>query len=334
MRGLARFGPGARALERAGDALARLDERRVLGFLGQEAVQVAVLALQPRHEFEEGVGQLGIELPAAQPLDFRQRIGNRPGFLVRPLVGERVEHVGQRRHARRDRDRGAGQPVWITAAIPALMVMPRNLLRDVHLRNVGLAEDLPAGHGVRFHDLALAGRQLAGLQQDRIGHHQLADVVQARGQIHQEAHVVFQPDLASQDRRQPADPVAVLAGRVVEPLGGERLLFDQLTEVLDPFPIGGGELAAQLALVPAQLVLYNVSLTRRCRGETRQVLAVVHEHLFRLGFLVQRKQLMQVHQSNVWLAGAFVRGYCCGQCIDEIGLQLAPRNFGHPLDAR
>ena len=50
------------ALEGRRDLLARLDKRRVLRFDREEFVEIAVLALQPRHELEEDVGQFRVEL--------------------------------------------------------------------------------------------------------------------------------------------------------------------------------------------------------------------------------------------------------------------------------
>ena len=51
---------------------------------------------------QERIDDLGIELPQPLPVDFGDRLGDRPGGLVGPLLGERVEHVG-------DRDDPAGE---------------------------------------------------------------------------------------------------------------------------------------------------------------------------------------------------------------------------------
>ena len=71
------------------------------------------------------------------------------------------------------------------------------------------------------------GVSLPGLEQDRVRHDQLADVVQARREVDQEADVVFEADFLPEDRRQPPDPIAVLARRVVVQFRGHRLLFQQ-----------------------------------------------------------------------------------------------------------
>ena len=146
-----------------------------------------MLALEARHEVEEDVGQFRIELAALQRPDFGESVGDLPGLLVWALVRERIEDVSQRADPSSNRNRCAAELHRITRAVPALVVMARDFLGDVHLGDVRLRENLGAGRSVRFHDLALAGRQLARLEQDRIRNDQLADVVQACGEVDRES---------------------------------------------------------------------------------------------------------------------------------------------------
>jgi hypothetical protein len=161
--------------------------------LDREEFVVAVLALQARHQLRK-MSVVRFELLARSD-DLRQRLRDFPCVFVRANVGQCIKDIRQCRDPRCNRNGSADQLHRIALAIPALVMMARDLLRDVHLRHVRLREDVRARRRVRLHDLALARRQLAGLQQDRVRHDQLADVVQTCGQIDQEADIVLEPDL-------------------------------------------------------------------------------------------------------------------------------------------
>ena len=73
---------------------------------------------------------------------------------VGAVAGERVERVGEREHAGRERDLLAGQAVRVAAAVPALVVVADQRPRGLEERD--LADDLLADQRVALHHLALA----------------------------------------------------------------------------------------------------------------------------------------------------------------------------------
>ena len=128
---------------------------------------------------------------------------------------QRIEHVGQRGHAGRQRNHVALAPVRVAGAVPALVVVQRDLLRHEKLRQAPFTDQLPAVLAVLLHDRPLVGVEAPGLEQDRVGHAQLADIVQPRRQVDQLAHLRVHALLQRQLLGQGADPVAVFAGVVV-----------------------------------------------------------------------------------------------------------------------
>ena len=113
--GLSDFLAFVRLLTR-GQTAARSLQREV----GQQATPVGVrLAIQHLHE---GIHQIGLELAVAavQQLLDGDLGGHRPA--VGPVAGHRVIGVGDRDHARQQRDLLAGQPVRVARAIEALVV--------------------------------------------------------------------------------------------------------------------------------------------------------------------------------------------------------------------
>jgi hypothetical protein len=100
---------------------------------------------------------------------------------VGPDRGQRVEHVGHREHAGRQRDDLARQPVRVAAAVPALVVMADHQLGLAE--ELDLAQDLPAHQRMALHQRPLFRRQRLGLPQDRVRHRDLADVVQQEAEL-------------------------------------------------------------------------------------------------------------------------------------------------------
>ena len=74
--------------------------------------------------------------------------------------------------------------------------------------------------GVRLDDVVLALGQLAQLEQDVVGHADLADVVQRRGEADRVHQVVGQAHRRGNPRRDRADALRVLHRVVVAELGG------------------------------------------------------------------------------------------------------------------
>ena len=82
---------------------------------------------------------------------------------------------------RAERDGGAGEPVWVAGAVPALVAgahEPRDGLQGG--RGV---EDPLADDRVLAHELRLGVGQRSGLVQDLVGDRELADVVQLGGAL-------------------------------------------------------------------------------------------------------------------------------------------------------
>lgn len=116
------------------------------------------------------------------------RLLDRKGVLVDALGNQRVEDVGRRHQARRDRNRVAPQAVRIARTIPSLVMRTGDLLRhaqEFDRRVVGvlfrLLDRLIAEVAVRFHDFPFLRGQPAGFEQDFVADSHLADVVQRSG---------------------------------------------------------------------------------------------------------------------------------------------------------
>ena len=98
----------------------------------------------------------------------------------RPAGGHRVPGVGDGDDPRAERDRLAAQAVRIAGAVGPLVVRadPCHLVGREHL-----GRDLRAERGVQLHEVVLRRRQPRRLQQDRVGHAHLADVVHERREL-------------------------------------------------------------------------------------------------------------------------------------------------------
>src|SRR4051794_38656814 len=98
--------------------------------------------LQARgRDLEERVDDLGIELRARGLFDHRARLDHLARRAVGAHGGQRIEHVGDREDARRQRDDLAGQAVGVAGAVPALVMVADDELGLPE--EVDLAQDLP-----------------------------------------------------------------------------------------------------------------------------------------------------------------------------------------------
>ncbi len=168
---------GVAAFERGGEGLERaLDERRGVG-----AQLLASVGAGAAEHFHERVEQHGVEVAPALFAHHLHRLLDREGLAVDAVAGERVEDVGDRDDPPLDRDRLALQPARVAAAVPLLLVAERDRGGHVEDRGGGAAHEPVALLGVGLDDRALLGRERAGLEQDRVGDRDLADVVQGRG---------------------------------------------------------------------------------------------------------------------------------------------------------
>src|SRR3954447_19404776 len=176
-----------------------------------------------RTEGGERANRLGIELRPGAAGDLPRGGLDGPRLLVRTLVDEDVEHVGDVHEPRLDRDRLARQAVRIPAAVPALVVMARDRLRGLQQVRPAVGQHARAEHRVRLDDLELLVGQLAGLEQDRVRDRDLADVVQRRRAADPPDLAVAHPQPAREPRREMADALGVLVGVVVAiPGGGDQ----------------------------------------------------------------------------------------------------------------
>src|SRR4030095_6105186 len=92
----------------------------------------------------------------------------RPGLLIGPFMGERVEDICDRYNAACDRNRFSGQSK-ITISIPMFMMSERNFLSHLQQREAATGEDFGAQRRVSFHMLKLFRCELARLEQNGIG---------------------------------------------------------------------------------------------------------------------------------------------------------------------
>ena len=81
------------------------------------------------------------------------RLGERRGGAVGAVGGQRVERVGHREDARRERDVLARQAVRVARAVPALVVVADDELGVAE--EVDVAQDLPADDRGAAHQRAL-----------------------------------------------------------------------------------------------------------------------------------------------------------------------------------
>ena len=81
--------------QKAPDVVAGLQEGRGAGGGAQGRVQVRVLRLESRDDFNEAIGQMRIELSSLTTLNLFQRAFCGPRLGVRPSVREGVEHIRQ-----------------------------------------------------------------------------------------------------------------------------------------------------------------------------------------------------------------------------------------------
>ena len=179
---------------------------------------------------------------AAAALDLGDGLVDRPGRLVGALVGERVEDVGDGDDPADQRDPLPHDSARVAGAVPALVVVERDLLRHLQDGEGALAEDLGAHLGVLLHHLPLGGGQLARLEEDLVGDADLADVVQRRGAPEQRGLVLAEAEAAGDQRGGPANALGVLVGGVVAVLGGDGEPLERLEagflERLGPLPHG------------------------------------------------------------------------------------------------
>ena len=210
--------------------------------------------------------------------------------------------------------------VGVAGAVPALVVAAGDLLGQAHDARAAVAEDLGAEQRVRLHLVELVRRERPRLEQDRVAHGDLADVVEAGGDRDVLDEALVEAEQPRDAARERADAQRVLARLVMAVLGGVREALDQL--VLGVLELGGalahaplqhvGVLAQQLLLAPGELGLLahrrDVVLDlERARGHARALVRralhdLVEAHEIRVGARVVAGGGCQARERREWVA--------------------------------
>ena len=263
-------------LERAVGAHARQLGRRLRAAVVAGDV-AAVEHAQQRGDRRRAELRAGVALE----LDPRLRLGQRAA--VRPVGGHRVPGVADQADAARERDVLPREAVGIAAAVPALVLRPHGG-REVGER-ADRVDDPRADRRVLAHHVPLGGGQAAGLAQDRVGHADLADVVQQRDLADRGGVVGVHPQLGGDRQRELEHRLGVLGGVVLtrvergdQRLAGGRLDLGAAVEaralgVLDP---RGGD--AREAGEVAQVALAEVGARAPAEAAERAVDRAVRPH--------------------------------------------------------
>ena len=127
------------------------------------------------HTRQEEPHQSRVPLPARPPPQLRNRIRGRHGAAVRPVASHRVIRVADRNDHGGLRYVRAGKAVGVAGSVKPLMVV----LDDRYdiARRPQLARDLDADRDVPAHQLDLAPAERTRLEEHRVLHPDLADVV-------------------------------------------------------------------------------------------------------------------------------------------------------------
>jgi hypothetical protein len=160
---------------------------------------------------------------------------------VRPVVGHRVEGVGDRENSCAQRDRLAGETEWVPRPVPALVVADDDLARS-SVKVSDADNDPLAQAGMLLHRQPLVIGQRAWLEQDRVGDADLAHVVEEKAVLELEVLREVRRDPLGDRERQRGDPLGVLARPVVAQLerGGKRAHADAVRGILvRNIPISG-----------------------------------------------------------------------------------------------
>src|SRR5581483_2873853 len=130
----------------------------------------------PHEDLDDG----RVEVRSRAAFELGECVLDGAGLAVGPVVGDRVEGVDDGEDAGRKRDLLAGQSARIARSVPPLVVEGEDVVDDVgqerNLRDETLAE-----RRVHLHRRALTLCQAAGLEEDRVGDADLADVVEQVG---------------------------------------------------------------------------------------------------------------------------------------------------------
>src|SRR3954471_15903183 len=174
----------------------------------------------------ERLRAVGIELRAGARQDLVDRLVERPAAAVGAVARDGVDGVGHREDARPQRDAVLLQAGRIAAAVPALVVVQHDVDGTVEERD--RVEDPRPGLRVAAHQRPLRVRQRPRLLQDRVGHRELADVVQQEAVRELWVGGLLGRDLAGEQEADGVHALDVRAGVAVLRLDGGRERADSV----------------------------------------------------------------------------------------------------------
>src|SRR5215203_2451626 len=152
------------------------------------------------HSLQQHVYDPGVELSPRVLPDLLQGSILGDAVTVRPGANHGVERVRNRNYPRYERDVLPFEPVGVSPAVVAFVVMFDARQRRLHLLYGG--EDPDAQGGMLFYHGVLFFREADGLLQDTVGYAYLAHVVQ-QGPVGQGLHLFLgQGDLAADAQRE------------------------------------------------------------------------------------------------------------------------------------
>src|SRR6266542_276084 len=192
-------------------------ERSASGAMGEKPVaQPNVVA----NLVDKQSRELGIELRARTAGELLKRPLDRARRLIRAGMGHRVECVGDADDPRLQRDALPAQSIGIARAIDVLVMPAGDPTGD--LEALALGQNLGAPHRMATHDRPFVGRQRPGLEQDPVGHMELADVVEHRRPTDVSGPLGVQARGPGELLGNKLDPHDVVAGIGVLGLGAAR----------------------------------------------------------------------------------------------------------------
>jgi hypothetical protein len=258
----------------------------------------------------------------------------RAGSAIRTVARHRVERVGNREHARAERNLRLADPVRIPRPIPPLVVVPHDL-EPLPVQQRNAAQQLLPEHRVRLEQPALRRRQRALLQEDLVRDPDLPHVVEQEAVL--DALILEQRRLQSPRELDCVllNALRVQAGAHVLRLEGARQRAHRLAiGPLDerPLPALDLEQAPQILRVQDQLLL-----RRAGRRPERPLVETARQPLHGVQQIERAERLAQERVSTAGLCGTLRPALRPGEEDDadvrrgRVRLQLAAE--GQPVRA-
>src|SRR5437868_4788105 len=200
-----------------------------------ETIAVARSCAMSEDAAQERLDDGRIERVSGLGLDARPRLARGYGDAVRPIVRQGVEHVRDGDDPPLERDRICHEAVRVAAAVPALVMRPRDGSREVEQLVPRSGEQRVAGLGVLLDRSSLLRSERPRLRQEALRDRDLADVVQRAREAQQLRARVVQAELAGDRGRVRSDALDVRTG-------GAVVVVDRAAEPVDGLPVGATQL--------------------------------------------------------------------------------------------